>query len=597
MKQNSYLKAYFLLFVLIGTMLGVYYFFAPPIKLTKFSTSYEQYPLPKHRPVEEPSQIIDVPGIINSFDIAQDGEKIAIATSKELIIYNLSTLERIYSYPLEEQVSNIHFSPDAGKVAISGSIPTYYQNGHLHVSVLDILSGDIVYTYNSDSDIYDPENAIVWSPDSKKIAFSVPDHGISVIDINTGKNIASLSDFINPPIDLSWSPDGKRILATGDYGNGIRRWRLDTNQWVRLWDPALQPASSIEWSPNGKNIASGHYGGNVCIWDIQNNACSGMIHAHFNWVGDLDWSPDSTKVASASGAIRIWDISTGEMQSAFGFYDGVEYYELEWPNTNTITTLEGSYSERVPSMIRFWDITTGDVKLAFRGWDNIYSPSAGGVMLVLNDVQVGADHTIIKASLRYDTSDLSFAEAWNLTMTDSQGKTYPLKDITPSAMNRNLTRVYQTVPLPVGEHIMLDLAGSAPQNGFLMMIYAPNHLGKFTFDPGTILVGESATPNIDININNWYVHLDQVKKISPTELRFEFGSEDFYNGIELFSPSATASSTNLPEHGMISVTLTFSEMPNSPIEADVTKLFYENTGSWTLDFLVAKSMFTDHPSP
>lgn len=595
MKSTQFLKAFFLLLAITIIVIVGYFFTASPISITKFSTTYQDYPDPSSMPHIEPKQVVEVPGMIYAFDIAQNADKIAIATSKEVIVYNLTTQERLFSYPLTDEVTSVHFSPDASKLAVSGNIPTYYQSGHMHILVLDTSSWKTLYEYESEPEVYSPEGVLAWSPDNEKIAFSIPDHGLSVIDILTGKDVARLNDFINPPFDVSWSPDGKRIIATGDYGNGIRRWRLDTDQSVRLWNSNLQPASQIQWSPDGKKIASGHYGGDICIWNVRNNSCEGMIYAHFNWVGALDWSPDSQQVASASGAIRIWDASTGEMKSGFGFYDGIVYKQLQWFNPQTIATLETSYTEYFPSTIRFWDTSTGNVKLAFRGWDNVYGSSTGGVMLVLDDVQIGLDHSIIEVSLRYDTPDLSTAGPWNLNMTDSQGRVYPLTDITPLDIDRSVKRIYETVPLQAGERITLDIASFPPQQGIPMLIDVSANPGIFTFDPSALQVGESLAVPTDIDVNGWLLHLNRVEMPASNELLFEFISEGVYNGVMIFSPTASESSTNLPENGIVTASLKFLEMPDTPIEIEVTKLFYKNLGPLELNFNITKSMFADLP--
>jgi len=592
-KSTPLAKALLILLLLVVVVIGTMYAARPWLSFGGFSTSYRDFPDPMPVPTDEPKDVVDVPGMIRAFDISADGKKIAIATSTGLILYDLQTLEELHSLPLHEQVFRVQFSPDGSKLAVSAILLKYLGSGPLHITVWDIASWNMIYEYTSESQGAVPEGALSWSPNRDQIAFSIPERGLSVVEVESGDVVTSLEDFLVPPFDLSWSPDGMRLISTGDLGYGLRRWRVDTNKWVRLWDKRLQPAQQVVWSPDGKHIASGHFGGVVCVWNTRNNQCEGFIDAHFNSVNALDWSPDSKQIATASGAIRLWDAETGKMSSGFGFYDGILYKELRWFDSTTIATLETSYTKSVPSTIRFWDISTGNVKLAFHGWDNIESPSTGGVMLALDDIQISEELTVLQVSLHFDTPQHSVAGQWHVTMTDSQGRIYPLKDITPDTMDIGTSRVYQTVPLPLGEQIVLDLV-SFPQPGQMpLMIDLSTNPGNFRFDPGKLQIGESLKLDEEIQAEGYLLRLTGVRKPSANELLFEFDPQEYLNGVTLFASQAGGSSTNLVEKDKIVSSLSFSEMPDEPMEIDITRIFYNAYGSWSLAFRVAASMFTD----
>ena len=596
MKPNSFLKALSILLALVFLIIGVITIAKPVSPSAVFVTAYQDFSDPKPMPQSNPNVVVDVSGLIRTFDISHDGGLIAIATSKYLVLYQLKTQKEIHNLPLKEEVYQIQFSPDGSKLAVSGIIPKYSQSGSLHVTVWDTASWGVLYEYNNDTQDFFSIAALAWAPDSKRLAFSLHERGLSVIDVATGNVTASMKDFIVSPFDLSWSPEGSRLISTGDLGYGLRRWRVDTNKWVRLFDSRSQPAQHVKWSPDGKQIASGHFGGTVCVWNTGNNQCEGFIRAHFNSVDALDWSPDSRQIATASGAIRVWDSHTGELASAFGFYDGIIYQDLRWFDPQTIATLETSYTKNVPSAIRFWDVATGDVKLAFHGWDNIYGVNSGGVMLKLDDVQISSDRTVLQVSLRFDTPGLSTAGDWNLTMTDAEGGIYPLTDITPQTMDAGVTRVYQTVPLQAGQHITLDMVSFPQQERMPLMLDFSANPANFTFDPGVIQIGESMTLDEEIQTNNYLLHLTGVQKTSANELLFEFDTEGIYNGATLSSPMTGDSSSNFIKNDKLIVSLPFSDMPSEPIKIEVTRIYFNTFGPWFLEFQTAKSMFTDLPA-
>ena len=593
MKPNSFLKALSIFLLLIFVVIGGMYFVSPASLFEKYTTSYQDFPAPKPMPENEPANVVEVPGLIEAFDINADGLLIAIATSKELILYDLKTQEKINSLPLDEQIFQVQFSPDGSKLAASGYDTKYWDRGSQHVTVWDVASGEISYEYTSGVQLYIQPSALAWGSDNKQLAFSMPEHDLTVIDVNTGNVISTLEDFIVSPRNLSWSPDGLRLISTGDQAYGLRRWRVDTGKWVRLFDTRPQPAQQVKWSPNGKQIASGHYGGTVCVWDAGDNHCEGFIHAHFNSVDALDWSPDSRQIATASGAIRVWDSATGELTSSFGFYDGIIYKELQWFTPQTIVTLETSYTQQLSSMIRFWDVSTGDVNLAFRGWDNVEGLNNGGVMLVLEDVQISNDRTVLQVSLRLDTPDVSMAGEWNLTMTDSKGNIYPLTNITPPDMDAGITRVYQTSPVQKGEHIILDLNNFPQTERLPLSVDVSINPGKFTFDPNTLQIGETVDLDEFIDANGYTLHLIGAQKISDTQLLFEFEADGYLIGTMLSAPAASASSGGSVQNGTFTTSLSFAETPKEPFEVYVTNIYYNAFGPWLLDFEVAESMFTE----
>jgi WD40 repeat protein len=595
MKSNQFLKAFSILFVLIFLMIGVIYIANPLLSSAVFSTSYQDFPDPIPMPENEPNHIVEVPGFIQAFDISADGKTIAIATSTDLILFDLQTLKEVHNMPLRERVFQVKFSPDGSKIAVSAIISKSLGSGPLRVTVWDAISWKNIYEYESESQGAVPEGALAWSPNNEQIAFSIPERGLAVMDVKSEKETASLKDFIVPPFDLSWSPDGSRLISTGDLGYGLRRWRVDADKWVRLWDAHLQPAQQVAWSPDGKWIASGHFGGDVCVWNARNNQCEGYIKAHFISVNALDWSPDSRQIATASGAIRVWDADTGEMSSAFGFYDGILYQELRWFDPQTIATLETSYTQYVPSTIRFWDISTGNVNLAFRGWDNIESANNGGVMLALDDIQISNERTVLQVSLRFDTPELTIAGLWNLTMVDSQSRIYPLTDITPETMDMGITRVYQTIPLPAGERITLDLTSFPQKERMPLMLDLSANPGRFTFNPSALQIGESMTLNEEIQANGYLLRLNGIRKTTANELLFEFDSEGYFSGVMLYSSAAGGSSTNIAKNGKITSSILFAEMPTEPIDIEVTRIHYDAFGPWSLEFQVAASTFTDLP--
>jgi len=216
--------------------------------------------------------------------------------------------------------------------------------------------------------------------------------------------------------------------------------------------------------------------------------------------------------------------------------------------------------------------------------------------LELGNVQISPDRTILQVSLHFDSADTFMAGNWHLTMTDSNSKIYPLTDITPETMDSGEARIYQTVPVQVGERVILDMSSFPPNGQMPLMVDFSANPGRFTFDPSTLQIGESVELDQQIEANGYLVQLIGARKISANELLFEFASDGSLNGVQLNSQSSSGSLSGFTEDGKITASLSFSEMPNNPIEIEVTRLYYNAFGPWLLEFQVMESMLTDLPA-
>ena len=131
-----------------------------------------------------------------------------------------------------------------------------------------------------------------------------PDQMIRLTDVNTGRELATLTHQINPTL-IVFSPDGKTI-ASGGPGM-IRLWHTEANDHIdiNLSDPQdgylvsfLFEAKSLAFSPDGKKLVSGTKAGDVRMWDVETGlALANLIEQH----------PDSKIERDADGkAITIF---------------------------------------------------------------------------------------------------------------------------------------------------------------------------------------------------------------------------------------------------------------------------------------------------
>jgi len=317
-----------------------------------------------------------LPWRIASFDVSPDRQSIALATSNGALVYDLASYKLMRRLETGEQVGWVAWSPDGTRLAI-GSAKDYGKpfftggdsgnSAKAHLAVWDTASWKIVFEPQwGDEMVNQNFNALAWSPDGLSIAFSPDLGGVQVLDIQSGKVVSRQTDFAAGVTQIAWSPDGSRLVANNDMAYGIRRWRLNDNVSVRLFDRRVGSSMALAWSPDGARIASGHTDGGVCLWTVATNRCDGFIHAHRSVTFSLAWSPDGLQLATGGGVIRIWDASTGKLIRAFGEQDNILYAQLRWPvRGGPLVSLVEGISGDSSTTVRIWDPLSGAILADF----------------------------------------------------------------------------------------------------------------------------------------------------------------------------------------------------------------------------------------
>jgi Tol biopolymer transport system component len=173
------------------------------------------------------------------------------------------------------------------------------------------------------------DEQVVWSPDGKKVALSVMEHGeraeshIWIIDSEKWE-VRKLTSFVGANYWPEWSPDGKKLLywqSRSDIWTRHRYYNFDIcsveieNGTVKqLTDSPMDEFG--EWSPDGRRIAyiSWHQDGGWGafgerkspeatseIWMMNADGTDKKqllsIPANYGLISDINWSPDGRKIA------------------------------------------------------------------------------------------------------------------------------------------------------------------------------------------------------------------------------------------------------------------------------------------------------------
>ncbi len=325
-----------------------------------------------------PPAVVSVPGGIQAFDVSPDAKTLALAMNGEIRLYDLRSHQLLRSVENRELNWAVAWSPDGTRLAIGGSKDygkPFFTGGDstnsskTHLTVYDTSTWKIVFEPVFGNEMVNQMVwALAWSPDGRALAFSTDVGGVSVSDTQTGQLLSRQGQFSATVTSLAWSPDGTRLLANHDMAYGIRRWRLNDNESVRLFDPRIGGSMAVAWSPDGTRIASGHTGGGVCFWTAATNQCEGYLRAHQSATFSLAWSPDGQALLTGGGVLRTWNTQTGALIRSFGEVQGGYYPQVAWPAPGgSVFSLESSFDQPGDTILRLWNAQTGAIQAEFRG--------------------------------------------------------------------------------------------------------------------------------------------------------------------------------------------------------------------------------------
>lgn len=177
-------------------------------------------------------------------------------------------------------------------------------------------------------------NAITWSPDSTRLAV----HEISTRSQTLILHVPSLeieNDAVitrggENQFPLSWNPANSDILAT-TFGEDIILW--EATNWTQIDSISTKHndfLTTVEWSHDGRWIASGGYDGNVYVWDVESHDLVAAFDDFGIFVNDVSWDFDneSLAIAGVRSEILIWNILSNKITEELPF-DGVTALDVE----------------------------------------------------------------------------------------------------------------------------------------------------------------------------------------------------------------------------------------------------------------------------
>jgi WD40 repeat protein len=195
---------------------------------------------------------------------------------------------------------------------------------------------------------------VAFSPDNNLVATSgICGTGVTVHDLFRNRPVAQLPYF-DDVAQVAFSTDRKALVAAG--GRSVRIFHLTgTEEKLSLSGHELA-VSGLDFSPDGKLLASAGKDGKVKIWNPATGTLLHQLQGFREPPEPVSFSPDGQLLATGdkAGTIRIWDVETWEDLSVPAQNIGREIYAVAFSANGEYFAAGGGVGPGEPGGLVLW---------------------------------------------------------------------------------------------------------------------------------------------------------------------------------------------------------------------------------------------------
>jgi len=167
----------------------------------------------------------------------------------------------------------------------------------------------------------DRVNTCNITSDDKYIVSTSNDNTIKIFELETSKEIRSITGHTHGVKSGDVSRDMKLIISSGLYETSIRLWDFETGNMVtEILDCHAGHIENCKFSRDSSLFGTCSKDGTAKIWDTKTRECKQTFKGHVGDVLLIDFSIDGKTIITTGldKSIRLWDINTKECASILG---------------------------------------------------------------------------------------------------------------------------------------------------------------------------------------------------------------------------------------------------------------------------------------
>jgi WD40 repeat protein len=238
---------------------------------------------------------------------------VAIGGQKQIVLYNVETLEPLGVLPFPEGFpAIIKFSRNGQLLLTGGGLGG--KSGK--VALWDIKTGDRIGTVGNE---FDQVLAADLSADQQFVALGGPNKLVKIYATKDGKLVTSIKKHTDWVTAIAYSPEGK-FLATADRNGGIQVWEGSTGKEFNILPGHKVMVTGLAFMTGV--LASSSEDGKISLWDVKEGKEIRSWNAHAGGAAWVDFTPDGRLVSCGRDKIaKVWDQSGKELGKSQPFAD------------------------------------------------------------------------------------------------------------------------------------------------------------------------------------------------------------------------------------------------------------------------------------
>ncbi len=239
-------------------------------------------------------------GDVTTVAFSEDSSKVLTGSTDDTAAYwNAVTGEviRILQFHTND-VNSVAFSPTADLAFTGSSDGTAIQ--------WNLQSGSVTRTFSGHSDAV---NSVASSPDGTKLLTGSADTTAKLWDLNTGSLLLTFTNHTSSVNAVDLSPNSN-FAVTGSEDGTVVKWNVSNGEASQTYNsPQGKAITAIKISPNGRWVLIGAEQ-TLVLWDLQGEFDPQLFSGHTGEITSVDFSPNGRNILSSSrdGSVHIRDV-------------------------------------------------------------------------------------------------------------------------------------------------------------------------------------------------------------------------------------------------------------------------------------------------